>query len=42
LDWSKTHELYRGLHFPATDIPAQARQLYAISACAAVSREHKI
>ncbi|KAJ6557231.1 hypothetical protein DFH09DRAFT_1280009 [Mycena vulgaris] len=31
LDWSKTHELYRGLHFPATDIPAQARQLYAIN-----------
>jgi hypothetical protein len=23
LDWSKTHELYRGLHFPAADIPAQ-------------------
>ncbi|KAJ7163265.1 hypothetical protein C8R46DRAFT_1177450 [Mycena filopes] len=31
LDWSKTHELYRGLHFPAADIPAQARQLYAIN-----------
>ncbi|CAK5284343.1 unnamed protein product, partial [Mycena citricolor] len=31
LDWSKTHDLYRGLHFPASDIPAQARQLYAIS-----------
>jgi hypothetical protein len=25
LDWSKTHELYRGLHFPAADIPAQVR-----------------
>ncbi|KAJ7645612.1 phytochrome-like protein [Mycena polygramma] len=31
LDWSKTHDLYRGLHFPAADIPAQARQLYAIN-----------
>ncbi|KAJ7695709.1 phytochrome-like protein [Mycena rosella] len=31
IDWSKTHDLYRGLHFPATDIPAQARQLYAIN-----------
>ncbi|KAJ7134984.1 hypothetical protein C8R43DRAFT_894662 [Mycena crocata] len=31
LDWSKTHKLYRGLHFPAADIPAQARQLYAIN-----------
>jgi hypothetical protein len=25
LDWSKTHELYKGLHFPAGDIPAQVR-----------------
>ncbi|KAJ7081401.1 hypothetical protein B0H15DRAFT_913009 [Mycena belliarum] len=31
LDWSRTHDLYRGLHFPASDIPAQARQLYAIN-----------
>ncbi|KAJ7718110.1 hypothetical protein DFH07DRAFT_860520 [Mycena maculata] len=31
VDWSKTHKLYRGLHFPAVDIPAQARQLYAIN-----------
>lgn len=23
LDWSQTHDLYRGLHFPASDIPAQ-------------------
>lgn len=23
LDWSKTHDLFRGLHFPAGDIPAQ-------------------
>ena len=30
-DWSKTHDLYKGLHFPAGDIPAQARALYAIS-----------
>ena len=25
VDWSQTHELYRGLHFPASDIPAQVR-----------------
>ncbi|KZT19961.1 hypothetical protein NEOLEDRAFT_1076573 [Neolentinus lepideus HHB14362 ss-1] len=31
VDWSKTHDLYKGLHFPASDIPAQARQLYAIN-----------
>ncbi|TRM64908.1 hypothetical protein BD626DRAFT_454990 [Schizophyllum amplum] len=31
VDWSQTHDLYRGLHFPASDIPAQARQLYAIN-----------
>jgi light-regulated signal transduction histidine kinase (bacteriophytochrome) len=23
VDWSCTHDLYRGLHFPASDIPAQ-------------------
>lgn len=23
VDWKQTHELYRGLHFPASDIPAQ-------------------
>jgi hypothetical protein len=23
VDWNKTHDLYRGLHFPASDIPAQ-------------------
>lgn len=23
VDWNQTHDLYRGLHFPATDIPAQ-------------------
>ena len=31
VDWSHSHDLYKGLHFPATDIPAQARELYAIS-----------
>ncbi|KAJ8703164.1 hypothetical protein PTI98_001811 [Pleurotus ostreatus] len=29
MDWSKVQQLYRGLHFPASDIPAQARTLYA-------------
>ncbi|KAK0487234.1 phytochrome-like protein [Armillaria novae-zelandiae] len=29
VDWEMTHDLYKGLHFPAGDIPAQARQLYA-------------
>jgi light-regulated signal transduction histidine kinase (bacteriophytochrome) len=23
VDWSVTHDLYKGLHFPASDIPAQ-------------------
>ena len=31
VDWSKTHDLYRGLYFPASDIPPQARDLYLIS-----------
>ena len=31
VDWSKTHDLYMGLNFPASDIPKQARDLYAIS-----------
>jgi hypothetical protein len=31
VDWSQTQELYNTLHFPASDIPAQARELYAIS-----------
>ncbi|KAF9013357.1 hypothetical protein BDQ17DRAFT_1386916 [Cyathus striatus] len=31
VDWSQTHDLYKGLHFPAADIPAQARQLYAVN-----------
>ncbi|KZT60695.1 hypothetical protein CALCODRAFT_480578 [Calocera cornea HHB12733] len=31
VDWNQTHDLYKGLHFPAADIPAQARKLYAIN-----------
>ncbi|KIY71736.1 hypothetical protein CYLTODRAFT_450579 [Cylindrobasidium torrendii FP15055 ss-10] len=31
VDWSQTHDLYKGLHFPAADIPAQARALYRIN-----------
>lgn len=31
VDWSKTHDLYKGLMFPMTDIPAQARELYRIN-----------
>ncbi|CCL99470.1 uncharacterized protein FIBRA_01488 [Fibroporia radiculosa] len=31
VDWDQTHDLYRGLHFPASDIPAQARNLYALN-----------
>lgn len=31
VDWTKTRDLYRGLHFPATDIPAQARELYRLN-----------
>ncbi|KZO92680.1 hypothetical protein CALVIDRAFT_519984 [Calocera viscosa TUFC12733] len=31
VDWNQTHDLYKGLHFPAGDIPAQARKLYAIN-----------
>ncbi|SNX86875.1 related to phytochrome [Melanopsichium pennsylvanicum] len=31
VDWNESHDLYRGLHFPATDIPAQARALYKIN-----------
>lgn len=33
VDWNQTHDLYKGLHFPAADIPAQARNLYALSKC---------
>ncbi|KAL0578951.1 hypothetical protein V5O48_003043 [Marasmius crinis-equi] len=31
VDWSQTHDLYMGLHFPASDIPAQARELYKLN-----------
>jgi len=31
VDWNATKDLYRGLHFPATDIPAQARELYTLN-----------
>lgn len=31
VDWTKTHDLYKGLHFPAADIPKQARDLYLIN-----------
>ncbi|OAV86588.1 hypothetical protein PTTG_29821 [Puccinia triticina 1-1 BBBD Race 1] len=31
VDWKRTRNLYRGLRFPASDIPAQARELYNIN-----------
>ncbi|KAF8158228.1 hypothetical protein B0H34DRAFT_446175 [Crassisporium funariophilum] len=31
VDWGQSHDLFRGLHFPAGDIPAQARELYSIN-----------
>lgn len=31
VDYSKTRDLFRGLNFPASDIPAQARELYRIN-----------
>lgn len=31
VDWSRTKDLFRGLNFPASDIPAQARELYRIN-----------
>ena len=31
VDASKTRDLYKGLHFPATDIPRQARELYKLN-----------
>lgn len=30
VDWSKTHDLFKGLHFPASDIPPQAGALNQI------------
>ncbi|CAE7222203.1 unnamed protein product [Rhizoctonia solani] len=38
VDWSQTHDIYKGLHFPAADIPAQARELYTISPVVVRSR----
>ncbi|OAV85984.1 hypothetical protein PTTG_30150 [Puccinia triticina 1-1 BBBD Race 1] len=31
VNWKRTRDLYRGLRFPASDIPAQARELYKIN-----------
>ncbi|KAM0584298.1 hypothetical protein ACHAP6_007492 [Verticillium nonalfalfae] len=31
VDTSKTQDLYKGLHFPASDIPRQARDLYKLN-----------
>ncbi|POW03684.1 hypothetical protein PSHT_11590 [Puccinia striiformis] len=31
VDWKRTRDLYRGLRFPASDIPPQARELYKIN-----------
>lgn len=31
IDWSASHDLFMGLHFPAADIPPQARDLYVIN-----------
>lgn len=31
VEWGKTTDLFKGLMFPAADIPAQARQLYAVN-----------
>jgi hypothetical protein len=31
VEWGKTTDLFKGLMFPAADIPAQARHLYAIN-----------
>ncbi|BGP13468.1 hypothetical protein JCM10213v2_001388 [Rhodosporidiobolus nylandii] len=31
VDWTRTKDLFRGLNFPASDIPAQARELYRIN-----------
>ncbi|KAM0790366.1 hypothetical protein ACM66B_003249 [Microbotryomycetes sp. NB124-2] len=31
VDYTRTKDLYRGLNFPASDIPAQARELYRIN-----------
>lgn len=31
VDWNQTHDLFKGMHFPAADIPPQARHLYALN-----------
>lgn len=31
VDWSRTKDLFRGLNFPASDIPSQARALYKLN-----------
>ncbi|EAU85944.2 atypical/HisK protein kinase [Coprinopsis cinerea okayama7 len=31
VDWAQSHDLFKGLHFPSGDIPAQARALYAVN-----------
>lgn len=31
VDWNETKDLFQGLYFPATDIPAQARSLYVVN-----------
>ncbi|GAA5917845.1 hypothetical protein JCM5296_005723 [Sporobolomyces johnsonii] len=31
VDWSRTKDLFRGLNFPASDIPPQARELYRVN-----------
>lgn len=32
VDWTQTHDLYKGLHFPAADIPAQVRSVLVFPA----------
>lgn len=31
VDWTRTRDLFNGLHFPSSDIPPQARELYKIN-----------
>lgn len=31
VDWSRSKDLFRGLNFPASDIPAQPRELYKVT-----------
>ncbi|KDQ58691.1 hypothetical protein JAAARDRAFT_176751 [Jaapia argillacea MUCL 33604] len=31
VDWNQSHDLYKGLWFPGSDIPVQARDLYCIN-----------